>query len=706
MPPLKRRLPTEDYIPLSHHIAQHQPPVEIPISFVNTVKRTIKARQLTSDHYNGIRPPPKSDGHAYFISVLKSILDILKPTFSAQQLDARMTEVSVTTGITNAFSTLEVEEASEEAPPTRAVDTIPQSPAPVVVEFEAEPMKKEDADDFALLCMMNDIDHIMKYVKHLWQLYASGKIELVAASVAASSAVDVVHRLEAEYLEETDRFDKDDDTYALQVTRQCYALHCKNGGAENAKTADFVEQLTTTTLSYESPNFALSTLLAVTNRLAAFKIRYDPQEAPVYQPGAHGTIDKTRTREEKSSKENIEDDGIILSDMLSVMYYAWMADVHKNIHMPDPLLCGLHAYVSGECCLSIPLAFAAQSFLEAHYIAGDRAEDAFREVQVLAQSIKMSATETLKMSATMTVMLNFNEDAKGDESVTRDPVQDLIRVINHAVLNEEGHQVAERALLNGKIEKPAPPRFALMKQHPSLCGNMAFMLGVSAQRTGTRYCSEWVSALSCAHLLNTMQQEKLCQATWAEMDLMLRHQTAEYIFGGSRPTKPAPYFSRCAMTFGASAKNFAHDKKNTTLEINNDLLRVLKECTPISCFIQDWRCRGEDVDASHFERLLNHMFEPASHDDDATAGADQFKGVRRKEKGEKGKKGKKTQAKSPGIPRLSPVELVQAIEALLSAEVDALKFDYFALHRQCWTLLQRFEAKLSQTLANIKVTPT
>lgn len=691
-PPLKRRLPLEKYIPLSYHIAQHQPPVEIPISFVNTVKRTIKARQLTSHHYNGTAPPPKSDGHAYFVSVLESVLDILKPTFSAQQLDARMTRPAVTTSVTNAFSTLKVEQSSEEPLPTPAVDTKPLSSAPVVVEFEAEPMKKEEADDFALLCMMNDIDNIMKYVKRLWQLYASGKIELVAASVAAFLAVEVVQRLEADYVRETNRFVEDDHDYALQITRQCYALHCKSSGVENAKIPDSVEEVAATSC-YASPNFALSTLLAVTNQLAAFKDRYDPQDAPVYQPGAHGTIDRSRTREEKSSEENLEDDRIVLSDVLPLMRYAWMAGVHKNIHMPDQLLCGLHEYVSGKCCLSISLAFAAQSFLEAYYIVGDRAEDAFREVQVLGQSIKMSATETL----------NFSKEAKSDESGATDPVQDLIGAINHAVLNDEGHEVAECALLDTKIENPAPPRFALMKQHPSLCGNTAFMLGISAQNTGIYYCTRWISVLSCAHLLNAMQQEKLCQSTWAEMDLMLQHQTTEHIFGSVRPRTPAQYYSRWAMALGKSATNFARNKRDIKLKMDPKFSHPLKECTPISCFIRDWRCSGNDVGASHFERLLNNIFEPASQEEDATAGADQFRGVQRKQKG---KTDKETQAKSADIPRLSSVEVVQAIEASLSAEVDALKFDYFALHRQCWTLLQRSKAKLSQTLADMKVKST
>ncbi len=690
-PPQKRRILIKDYTSLSRQIAQHQPPVIVPISFVNTAKRAIKARQLTSRHYNATGSPPKNDGHAYFVDVLESVLDVLKANFQAQQLDSCIKSLTTISGVTNAFSNLEVEESSEAPPSAPAADVKPQSPVPVVVEFEAEPMKKEEAEDFAAVCLMNDIDHIMNYVKHLWQLYADGKVELVAASVTAMFAIMIVDRLEDQYLTETERFDDKDYDYAVQVARRRYDLQCKSSGV-NA-TSDLVsDEEVAVTSSYASPNFALSTLLAIIEQLTEFKHHYNADDTPVYQPGEDGVIDMSRSRLEKSSKEKIEDDKIVLRKVLPLMRYAWTAGLDKIQHMPEPLLCSLHAYASGEEYLSLSLAFAAQAYLEAYHIVGNRAEAAFREVQVLGQSIKMSAMETL----------NLSEEARKDQSRANYPVQDLVNVIDKVVFRDEGHEVAKRVLRDKKVDEPAPPKFALMRQHPLLCGTIAFMLAVSAQSTGTYYCTRWIYALPCAHLLNAIQQEKLCDSTWEEMDLMLKHQTPEYIFFGGHPTTPAQYSTRLSMAFGVSATTFARNRRTTKLKIDSKLSHQLKECTPVSCFMRDWRCVLEDHHTSDFEALLNKLFEPASQEDDAAAGADQFKGVQRKQRSSAGRT---TQAKSGVAPRLSPVELVQATEASLSAEVDALKFDYLVLHQQCWKLLQRFKTKLSHTVASMEIKP-
>jgi galactose-1-phosphate uridylyltransferase len=53
---------------------------------------------------------------------------------------------------------------------------------------------------------MNDIDHVMDHVKDIWQRYAEGKVELIAASAAAHHAVLTIWRLLGDFAEESQWF--------------------------------------------------------------------------------------------------------------------------------------------------------------------------------------------------------------------------------------------------------------------------------------------------------------------------------------------------------------------------------------------------------------------------------------------------------------------------------------------------------------------
>ena len=682
--PQKQVVPTDTYPLLARYIVQHQPPVDIPISLVNTVKRTIKARQRVSRHYNADGMTSGSDGHLPFIRILESVRDILKLGSSAHHpRPAIETMPRKTDDATNAYSGLEVEQPSEETSPAPKAASKPITPASGIVEFEAEPMKKEEAEEFAALCFMTDIDNLMDYVKDIWQRYADGQVGLIAASVAAYLPVTIVDRLQEDFAAQSG-WDGDD----LQLIQRCYTMRCASIGLETTVSCDGLasHEAATGGPSYTSPDFAQSTLLAISDVLLNLG-RHDLKRVPVYEPGVNGVVDKSRPRCGKTTEEKIADDRIVMKDVLPLFQSACVAGLDFEVHMPDLLLRLLHLYLSGEQGFSILLAFAAQAYLEAYHIVGTRADAAFREVQALGRSIRMSATATIDLN---------RQPAKGRSNSMRqaeDQAEDLLSVLNENVFKDRAQTLLEKK----KVAQPHPPEFALLKQHPLLCGTMAFMLHISAQAVGLTYCNRWTSAIPCAHLFNAMQQEKLVHSAWPDLELMIEHQTAEFVFYGGHPRTPEEYSTRYALALGTSPTMFAANRRDNSFKHNVNGVRLVEERTPVSCMIRDMRTGENDADEPDLEVLLNKLYEPAA--DGVTDGANVLTGVRRKQplRGTE-----KKRIKSQTTRFLSPKQVLQAVEAAVSVEFDALKFDYMALHRQCWTLLERMKAELPSKVASLK----
>jgi hypothetical protein len=82
-------------------------------------------------------------------------------------------------------------------------------------------MEAKEKFDFAAFCSFADINQILDYVRSLWQAYAYDQLDLVAASVTANTAIDMVRRLEEEFMRE---FPKTKD--AEEIIMWAFGMRC------------------------------------------------------------------------------------------------------------------------------------------------------------------------------------------------------------------------------------------------------------------------------------------------------------------------------------------------------------------------------------------------------------------------------------------------------------------------------------------------
>lgn len=81
--------------------------------------------------------------------------------------------------------------------------------------------------------------------------------------------------------------------------------------------------------------------------------------------------------------------------------------------------------------------------------------------------------------------------------------------------------------------------FQHMKSHPLFCGLHLYALQVLYEASGVSLSAAWGSILYSARLYNAVRQEKLLEAQWKDMELLLRLQSDVYL--GERSTNPEEY---------------------------------------------------------------------------------------------------------------------------------------------------------------------
>ena len=104
--------------------------------------------------------------------------------------------------IENAFGKLEIEDIDEaefDAMPDAVVKTGDNKKTSV--KYEAEDVGSDWI--YGLHCLFEDIHDLMEYVKDLWSFYLDGELDIAAASVATNTSIDLVRRMEREFLKGT-----------------------------------------------------------------------------------------------------------------------------------------------------------------------------------------------------------------------------------------------------------------------------------------------------------------------------------------------------------------------------------------------------------------------------------------------------------------------------------------------------------------------
>ncbi|KAF1951625.1 hypothetical protein CC80DRAFT_528333 [Byssothecium circinans] len=650
-----------DFTALADFVAaQDAPPVQVPVRFGALLDRAIATRQWYSKSISPHLPNDEEklqsdDRHMFFLAVLKKVRDILAPRY-AKAYKPQQKALETEAEFNHLFDNLELEEPSEKFQQAPDIINTPLDPIDMETKYKAEREASLEDDFMAFSMMLRDLHDIRVEVKRTWEGFKQGIVDLVPASLATNTAVDLARSLEDDSPEQ---FEKHGGTHKmLPIIYHSQYL-------DPSMTEPFKER------PGDDFNFQL---------LNAFCDVIKPKHIPDMKPGYYGHYNPSSDRSKKSNRDKHQEDKILLLGILPDFFAFNLTS--QSMPAKDELTRGLNIVFQTE---NVPLwvAFAATVFLDIHHILREQVEDGFSKLMDSVAVAKSNIEDNLDFQ----VNLRINAWPQQNDKMVRYFLSEIKTYIE----DDQQRTMAPRL---GRI---VPEPHHLLRMHPWSCGLWKDYVQLKHREIGVTFVNAWGSVQHCAHLYNALRNEKLLTKAWHDMDIMLAIQGNEAFFTGNPPHEPEDYLKQDLFALGASASNFltnARVKKNKKqLTASKRGPKALKGLAPVLETFRDRFLESSprvDIRTEDIERILEKSACGLEQEDgpflaNLVKGADTSKNKNR----------------SSAPKKLSVPRLVALLRALSQAEMLEISYPYLTLHLSCWRLLRAIKEVCSEKLISI-----
>ena len=646
-----RIVAVRDFVTLAGQISTYkkQPPVKVPSEIARSLNRAITLRK---DHALWFQASQTADdGHNFFIGILEQVKERLKPLFSSQPVEVRnvtesLRELKVQPSdrahIGNPFKYLDLEEPSEaflNAPPA---STTSGSTPRRTGQYRAERLQTTAEQDFAAHCLLNDVKNIREFISELWVRYRARKIELHVASMTTDVAIEIIRRKQEDY---NMAFPHHANYDAL--AQRFYEAQCSHRGEDPAKREMFGD-----TFNMAMYDVADEILLPAYTLVEVMRNMHSPESQPMFDEQAFERHDASTPWSKKTPRQKFQEDKLVVL----MSFVGLLALARSPCNAFDELVREVRKLRFGlDKSVPLSLVFAVQIFLDIQHVLGEELYRPFHELQKEGHRLDLTIERTLKLH-------------KERPMPDRDPQADQSRNDHLLRLQEEirrcaSGEVFEAILLYDGIDN-GRDALNLLKQYPMLCGIWIFTTRLLAQDHGINYANASGSITYCAHLYNAARQEKMLESPWQGMEATIARHKPDGIFIGELPTKPEDYLKRIFLCMGISATNWARDRRSASA-LRARLRqgpRTLSGKYPLS----------KTFDRRYLEKGVGVSNGPSPAE---------------------------TFTSSTKI-AMDCTDFLEDLATRLQDEAAALKFDYFAFHRTCYSMIDDMQEKLGKDLMN------
>lgn len=372
-----------------------------------------------------------------------------------------------------------------------------------------------------------------------------------------------------------------------------------------------------------------------------------------------------------NTETRYKDDQSFLMQHLSE--FAFLKDFKYSLPVTDELTRGLI-----EMCetkkVPIWLAFATQIFLDIKNIIRPQPNKAFNDLKMTGLRTKKIINDHFKFHETMPDQHEENWPS-GNNIILRQVQQIIEDFIENDWFLSCMRKDIQRA---GNTTED----YALYKSDPLLCGVLVFHLNIRMQELGLILMNAWGTGLYAAYLYNAIQQDASeMDVQWQDMDKLIELHSEEHLFYGPRPTNHEDAFRKICIATGIDASAFAGGAKFPRHARKTREARGLEEMSVISKVYRNRYCYGETIDLStkNVERVLNDL---ANKKTAAEAGSKRLR-----------RKFKKTQ-------KLSPLQLLAALQERLYDEEQSLKFNYLGMNTRTIILFKTVKKAVDPQMAS------
>lgn len=636
----KYQVPAKELPKMAKYIAEASPRVRVPEEIIDLAKTVISLRRQARSSFARLSKSKAGEsksadaGHRHFISLLEEVLS------SLQSLADSATDPEI---FVNVYCALKLRRPTGEGTAAEVRQAPEES-----VQYELQATELDTI--FMLFAFFKDLNEIRDHIKGIWQDYRDRKLDLMAAAVTTDTALNLMKRSSEELGEAVE-----------------------NG----SHWASVVGMLTTylDTIGGTSQAFYDWVCAGSAQKLDAFAEVLDPGSLPVMKPGHFGVYSPKQDRSKLSNAEKEREDVIVLMELLP----EFVKISRSNLSMPvqDQLTAGLMKMIETCDINALPMytIFATEVLLDIHHTLREHAERPFRELQATGMRVVTTLDDWFRYSRSRRIV---NWPQENDEVLKR------VRSLAQEWTQEDLMAKTMANTLKGMGVKPRP--YHLLKNHPILCGLLTFQLNVLLQEGGMKVCTAWGSLIYPAHLYNAARQSAHLEATWADIDYMISVHSPQRIFVGVPPSEPSEYLKRFLLALGASASNFARNRRpggRALLVESKKGPRGLKTTSPVKDIFRDKYVYGKTGSAVLSTANLVAMLAVAS-------------------------KAERTSTPSVDLPsftgellaqkKYTPIQLLTIIREGLAGEELHLLFDYFSLHQRGCKLLRKLQTHVHERM--------
>ncbi|ORZ34817.1 hypothetical protein BCR44DRAFT_1435871 [Catenaria anguillulae PL171] len=633
-----------------------------------------------------------NQAHWHFIHVLTKVVEILARP-GIELLESR-------------FAVLSVDDTAD-IPDDAELD---QQDADQEVDMNAleqrqQSYRAEDDDGEVLLslfCFFNDIDRVRTFLKETWTQYRDGTLDLVTASLVTSTAMDLVRQAQADllaYHPRTDQYHEIIDRFFLQtcILRGLPPAPLDPADMVNPEMADIAEFI----------------LLPVHATLNDFKPVIVPGSFPALRKGHFGVYDPLVDRSRLSLRDRLQEDRLILQELMPELVF-----LERKKTLPpacDTLSEEFSKFAHTKAETPI-LVFAAQVFLDIHAILREQVDRGLHELQSTGTSILASidAYHQHKHRASSPKWTPTHELG----------VKRLRDDIDFWVMHDPYLPEKKRLFLsNISRAPPASARtwqdhlnnlseFALLNKHPWLCGLLQFRIALAAHDVGLAMADNWGTILYTGHLYEAGKIGGWIKCTpdatqgdrigpWDDMEFVMMAHGKEKLFRGRVPNTLQEAYTSAQLMLGLSgvdlvavARGNARSKrggkgKSKVSASSDGPVGLGDPLTVCSVFRERFLFKEPaHVSVAGVEALISSMVK-----DQATA---QVTGAC--DPTHQDKPLSYLQRMWRKSHTLTPLQLLQALRAVLAREHNRLHFDYIRMHVRCVKALRAVHQEVDERL--------
>ncbi|KAH6721063.1 hypothetical protein BKA61DRAFT_150735 [Leptodontidium sp. MPI-SDFR-AT-0119] len=200
---------------------------------------------------------------------------------------------------------------------------------------------------------------------------------------------------------------------------------------------------------------------------------------------------------------------------------------------------------------------------------------------------------------------------------------------------------------------------------------------LAIQQAGITLNNNIGTAIYPAHFYNALKQNDPSCASWPLIDEAIALHSAERIFVGGTPSTMQACSNQICLMSGLSSTHFAKNCRKSKPVFSKKNARGLKGASPITeLFFHGLRLpNGKMTITMHsVEKLLNEQ----ARDVDLTSN----------------RTSRTLQREWAAKNRLTCLQLLEALQTVISKELPKLEFDYFKLHAQSIGLMRRLKRDL------------